>query len=163
MSRTDRLSLSRRELLLGAGAGAASLALAQFPIRSAVAAETLTVADPGGPFGPAFDAAFIKPFEQDTGTAISHVARIHYPTVEIKAMADTKNYNWDVVTATDADRYELTKAGLLEALDWSGEDMAQLMPEARRPDWMGTDVYASVLCYRSDKYGKNGPKSWADF
>jgi putative spermidine/putrescine transport system substrate-binding protein len=154
-------SLSRRELLIGAGA--ATLALTQFPQHAAFAKETFTVADPGGPFGPAFDAAFIKPYEQETGDEISHVARIHYPTVEIKAMVDTKSYNWDVVTATDADRYELTRQGLLEPLDWSGDDMAQIMASAHKPDWMGTDVYAAVLCYRSDKYGKGGPKSWADF
>jgi putative spermidine/putrescine transport system substrate-binding protein len=158
---TARAALSRRELLIGTGA--ASLAFTGLPVGRALAAETLTVADPGGPFGPAFDAAFIKPFEEETGTAISHVARIHYPTVEIKAMADTKSYTWDVVTATDADRYELTKQGLLEPLDWSGDDMAQIMPEAHRPDWMGTDVYASILAYRADKYGNDGPKSWADF
>jgi putative spermidine/putrescine transport system substrate-binding protein len=156
------LSIDRRQLLIGAGA-AASLAMVGAPLRSAFAKESITVADPGGPFGPAFDAAFMKPFEQETGDQIVHVARIHYPTTEIKAMVETKSYTWDVVTATAGDQYELNKQGLLEPIDWSGDDMAQIMPEARKPNWMGTDVYASVLCYRSDKYGKNGPQSWADF
>jgi putative spermidine/putrescine transport system substrate-binding protein len=158
---SNALSVGRRALLRGAGA--AALALPWLGTRAAFAKETLTVADPGGPFGPAFDAAFMKPFEKETGVEINHIARMHYPTVEIKAMVETKSYTWDVVTATDSDRYELTRQGLLEPLDWSGEDMAQIMPEAHKPDWMATDVYAAVLCYRSDKYGKNGPKSWADF
>jgi putative spermidine/putrescine transport system substrate-binding protein len=156
------LSIGRRRLLIGAGA-AATLGLASAPLRRALAAESFTVADPGGPFGPAYDAAFVKPFEKETGAQINHIARIHYPSTEIKAMVDTKSYTWDVVTATEADWYELNKQDLLEPIDTSGEDMAQIMPQARKPNFMGTDVYASILAYRADKYGKNGPQSWADF
>jgi putative spermidine/putrescine transport system substrate-binding protein len=41
--------------------------------------------------------------------------------------------------------------------------MGQIMAQARKPDWMATDVCASVLGYRIDKYKQNGPSSWADF
>ena len=37
------------------------------------------------------------------------------------------------------------------------------MPEAKKPDWMGSDIYATILAWRTDKYGRSGPKSWADF
>jgi putative spermidine/putrescine transport system substrate-binding protein len=154
-----RYGTGRRELL--AGAGIAALA-ATLP-RRVFAKETLTVADPGGVWTPACDAAFVKPFEKEAGVEINHIARQHYPSVEIKANVEAKAYTWDVVIATDADVFELEPQGLLETLDWSGEDMAQIMPEAKKPGWMGSDIYATILAYRVDKYGKNGPKSWADF
>jgi len=158
----SRYSLGRRDLLKGAAAGAAALSVSSVAFR-AFAAETLTVADPGGAWTPACDAAFVKPFEKETGVAINHIARQHYPSVEIKANVETKSYTWDVVIATDADVYELAPQNLLEPLDWSGEDMAQIIPEAHQPGWLGSDLYCTIIAYRSDKYGKNGPQSWADF
>lgn len=154
-----RYTLDRRTVL----AGAAALSGAALAMRRTWAAEQFTVADPGGAWTPACDAAFVKPFEKDTGVQINHVARQHYPTVEIKANVETKAYTWDVVIATEADVIELSPQGLLTPLDWSGEDMGQIMKEAHRPDWMGTDVYATVLGYRTDKFKDKVPSSWADF
>ncbi len=63
----------------------------------------MTVADPGGAWTPAADGAFVKPFEKEAGVEINHIARQHYPSVEIKANVEAKAYTWDVVIATDAD------------------------------------------------------------
>lgn len=155
----SRYALGRRELLAGS---AAALAAAALP-RRATAADVMTVADPGGAWTPACQTAFVEPFEKATGVKINHIARQHYPSVEIKANVETKTYTWNVVIATDADVYELSPQHLLEPLDWSGTDMSQIMPEAHKPDWMGQDLYATIIAFRTDKYGKNGPKSWADF
>jgi putative spermidine/putrescine transport system substrate-binding protein len=154
-----RYNLDRRSAILGA----AALTGVGLAMRGAFAAETLTVADPGGAWGPACDDAFVKPFEKEAGVSVNHIAREHYPTVEIKANVETKAYTWDVVIATEADVTELSPQGLLTPLDWSGEDMGQIMPQARKPDWMASDVYSSILGYRTDKYGQNGPQNWADF
>ena len=157
-----RYATGRREFLAGAAGGIAAVAGAGLP-RATFAKETLTVADPGGVWTLAADGAFVKPFEKENGVEINHIARQHYPSVEIKANVEAKAYTWDVVIATDADVFELEPQGLLEPLDWSGDDMAQIMPEAKKPDWMGSDIYATILAWRTDKYGNNGPKSWADF
>jgi putative spermidine/putrescine transport system substrate-binding protein len=150
----------RREVL----AGSTTALLFSAFMRSAKAAGTLTVADPGGAWTPACDTAFVKPFEKESGAQVNHIARQHYPSVEIKANVDAKSYTWDVVIATDADVYELDKNGdLLEKLDWDTPDMKQIMPAARKPNWMGSDTYSTIIAYRTDKYGKNGPASWADF
>ena len=159
---STRYALRRRDLLKGTGASIAALSAGSMPFP-AFAKESITVADPGGVWSPACDAAFVKPFEQQEDVQINHIARQHYPSVEIKANVETKSYTWDVVIATDADVFELAPQNLLEPLDWSGEDMAQIMPEARKPGWLGSDIYATIVAYRTDKYGKNGPQSWADF
>jgi putative spermidine/putrescine transport system substrate-binding protein len=158
-----RYALDRRDFLKGSAAAAAGLAVMATPFAEALAQNKITVADPGGAWTPACSAAFIKPFEKEMGVQINHIARQHYPSVEIKANVETKTYTWDVVIATDADVFELSPQKLLEPLDWSGDDMGQIMPEAKKPDWMGQDMYCTILAYRTDKYGTNGPKSWADF
>ena len=156
----SRYALGRRHVLAGS---AAAMVLASFPLRSAFAKDSLTVADPGGAWTPACKAAFIDPFAKEANVDVKHIAREHYPTVEIKANVETKSYTWDAVIATDADVTQLAPQNLLEPLDWTGEDMAQIMPEAHKPGWMGQDVYATIIAYRTDKYKQNGPKNWADF
>lgn len=157
-----RYATGRRQVLAGSAALAAALT-AFASNRAQAQGETLTVADPGGAWTPASSAAFVQPFAKETGVTVRHVAREHYPTVEIKANVETKSFTWDAVIATDADVDQLAPQNLLEPLDWSGPDMAEIMPQARQPVWMGQDVYATIIAYRTDKYGTNGPKNWADF
>jgi len=153
--------MSRRGLMKAASAGAALLA-SPAVIGRAFAATQITVADPGGPFGPAFRAAFYDPFEKATGNKVVNVAREAEPTAQFKAMVDTKSYIWDVCTLTLSARDILSKQGLLEPIGFSHADAPKLMPEAISAEWMGTDVYSTVLAYRTDRV-KAEPKSWADF
>ena len=157
-----RGALNRREMLLTAGAGVVASAASTFP-GSAFAAERLTVADPGGPFTEAFGKAFYRPFEEATGNTVINIAREHQPTSHVQAIVETGSYSWDVVTITQAGQILLSSRDLLEDLDWSGEHMDELIPEARTDVWMGTDVYATALTYRTDTVASGGPQSWADF
>ena len=79
-------------------------------------------------------------------------------------MVQTKNYVWDVTTLTlSADIPYLEAKGLLEPIGLKASDYPDVMPEAIAPNWLGVDVYSTVLAYRADKFKGNGPKSWADF
>src|SRR5690348_9709571 len=89
-----RYATGRRDLLAGSIAG---LAVSVLPLSRALAKGSLTVADPGGAWTPASDAAFVRPFAKEASIDINHVAREHYPTVEIKANVETKSYTWDAV------------------------------------------------------------------
>jgi putative spermidine/putrescine transport system substrate-binding protein len=164
MKKTSILSApTRREVLQAGSAGVAVLAASGLAGRSGRAAERLVVADPGGPFEEGYGVAFYEPYQKATGVEIVNLAREHQPTSQVRAIVETKNYSWDVVTITQGDQVLLSRLGMLEELDWSGEHMDEIMPEARRPDWMGVDVYATVLCYRSDTFQDKAPQSWADF
>lgn len=154
-------ALERRAFLLGTGALAASAALGG--TARAQTGERIVVADPGGPFGPAFKEAFHDPFRQETGITSVQIAREHEPTAQVAAMVAARNYTWDVVTLTLSARDILNKRGLLEPLDWDLPDMKEIMPEARDPNWMGTDVYCTILAYRTDRFGSGGPQSWRDY
>ena len=132
-------------------------------MRRAFAAETLTVADPGGAWTPACDDAFVKPFEKETGVSINHIAREHYPTVEIKANVETKAYTWDVVIATEADVSSLSPQNLLSRSTGAARTWARSCRRRESPAGWAATCTASVIGYRTDKYGQNGPQNWADF
>jgi putative spermidine/putrescine transport system substrate-binding protein len=154
------LRLDRRTFLAGASAAAATAALAPNALAQG---ERIVVADPGGPFAKAFGEAFHEPFKKDTGITSVQIAREHEPTAQVAAMVKAKSYTWDVVTLTLSARDILHKQGLLEPLDWNMPDMSEIMKEARHTHWMGTDVYCTILAYRTDKFPKGGPASWRDF
>ena len=155
-------STTRRDLLAGA-AGISALSAMGMTWGSARAAESLVVADPGGPFKEGYGAAFYRPYQEQTGVEIVNIAREHQPTSHVRAIVETKNYSWDVVTITLGDQVMLSGLGMLEKLDWSDQNMKDIMPEARHDDWMGVDVYATVICFNSSTFGNKVPQSWADF
>jgi putative spermidine/putrescine transport system substrate-binding protein len=155
------LSFGRREMLVATGAGVATVALSS--LARGQSGERIVVADPGGPFGPGFKAAFHDTFQKDTGITSVQIAREHEPTAQVAGIVRTRNYTWDVVTLTLSARDILHKQSMLEELDWSLPDMGEIMATARHSHWMGHDVYCAILAYRSDKYGSSGPASWADY
>src|SRR5579863_5437837 len=164
--RKETMNIVSRREFIGATAGAGLLAtsplLAQ---RAGATAQKLVVADPGGPFTPAFTAAYGEPFQKATGVNIVEVAIEPEPLATVKSMVDLKQYTRDVVALDTAAARNLGEQGLLELIDWNQPGMAkkQIIASERLPYWMGVAVYATIQAYRTDKYGNNGPKTWADF
>jgi putative spermidine/putrescine transport system substrate-binding protein len=151
----------RRRVLQGMSALAAASAL---PFSARAQSKQIVVSDPGGPYTAAYREAFYDPFEKATGIKVVSVARESQPVAQFAAMVQTKNYVWDVTTLTlSADIPYLEAKGLLEPIGLKASDYPDVMPEAITPNWLGVDVYSTVLAYRADKFKENGPKSWADF
>jgi putative spermidine/putrescine transport system substrate-binding protein len=158
---------SRREFLgiIAGGLAASATTLAGSTASASAATGKLVVADPGGPFTPAFTAAYGKPFQGATGIDVTEVAIEPEPVATVKSMVDLRQYSRDVVAIDTAVARTLGERGLLEPINWNQPGMArnEIMPDQRLPYWMGVSVYATILAYRTDKYGQNGPKTWADF
>jgi len=158
------LLIDRRELLRWGGGLGIAIASPAILTKSAFAATTITVADPGGPYSPGYRKAFYDPFEKATGIKIVNVAREAEPTAQFKAMVDTKSYTWDVCTLTLSARDILAKMDLLEPIGVTSSDAPGLMAEGLTPLWMGIDVYATVMAYRNEQFKEgSAPSSWADF
>jgi len=156
MTRNRSFALSRRGLL---AAGAATLA-APMLSRRAWAAESLVVADPGGPFTEGYRKAFYEPFTAATGIEINGVARDAEPTAQFKSIVETKSYIWDVCTLTLSARLILEEEDLLEPLNLDPAKVADVMPEAVYPNMLGVDVYSTVLAYNTDTVTAS-PEGWA--
>lgn len=155
--------ITRRSVLKSGAAAAAGLAAPSILPVSAFGAGRITVADPGGPYGPAFREAFYDPFTEATGVEVVNVARQANPLADFKASVETKSYIWDVCHISKSVRESLAMAGLLEPIEAPSDLSASFMPEAITEDWVGTDAYATTLAFRTDRGGAKSPASWADF
>jgi putative spermidine/putrescine transport system substrate-binding protein len=123
----------------------------------------ITVADPGGAYQAAFRKAFYDPFEKATGIRVVSAAREAEPTAQIQAMIQTRSYTWDASILTQSARDILLAQNMLEPLNLPASLLTSYLPDAHTPQWLGTDVYATVFAYRTDTYKKNPPQSWKDF
>ncbi len=155
-------SVSRRTALKSIAAVAGGLAMPAILTGKARAADTLVIRDAGGLYQTAVVEAYYKPFTAETGIKIVPASATTDPLAQVKAMVEAKSYSWDVVLNRVGGADLLGEQGYLEPIDWSGPDMADLIPRARSTFLMGTDVYASVFGYRTDTV-KGEPNSWADF
>lgn len=157
----EQIDTNRRKLIQATGVAASAIAIA--PLAWAQSKQ-IVVSDPGGPYTTAYRKAFYDPFEKSTGIKVVSVARESQPLAQFVAMVQTKNYLWDVTTLTLSGEIPLLQArGLLEPIGLKASEFPGLMPEAVTDNWLGVDVYATTIAYRTDKFGTNGPKTWADF
>lgn len=128
------------------------------------AANRLTIGDNGGPVGASFRDAFYDPFQKATGIEVVNVTQPVDPVAAIKVAVDTKAYTVDVHLLTPTHRYRLMHpTDYLEPLGLTAADMPGVEPRFVTGNYMGTDVWATVFAYRTDKFGGKAPQSWADF
>ncbi|MBV9858989.1 MAG: ABC transporter substrate-binding protein [Alphaproteobacteria bacterium] len=158
-----RPAVDRRELGRLAFGAAASLAAPVVLSRPVLAAERIVVAQPGGPYEAAFTKAFAEPFTKATGVEVALVARPFFPSAQVEAQVEAKNYQWDVVSLSAFDVEILARKNLLEELNLPAKDLEGIILNAIRPTWLGVDIYATVSAYRTDKITGKAPGSWKDF
>lgn len=128
------------------------------------AADSIVVAHPGGPYEQAFKVAFADPFTKETGIAVNLVVHPYLPGMQVVSQIKAGTYQWDVVSLSEQDAILLEDMKMVEALDYSGPDVAELMPSAiRMPGWMVIDIYSQAFAYRTDKFPNEAPSSWTDF
>jgi putative spermidine/putrescine transport system substrate-binding protein len=152
--------LSRRRALQRAALAAPFV----FTGQRAFAAEQITVADVGGAPGAAIRKAFYDPFEQATGIKVVGVVHESDPTVQFKLLVDSRSFIWDACMVTPAHVAFLTRPrDYLEPLNIAPAAATNLVPGMLTNNWLGFSVFSTMLAYRSDKFGENGPRSWRDF
>jgi putative spermidine/putrescine transport system substrate-binding protein len=149
--------------MLQAAGGLAALAATPTIVRAADATQ-LIVADPGGPYGPAFRKAFYDPFEQATGVKVTNVAHDSTPVAQVKAMVEAGSNLWDVVDLSPFQTSLLGRLGnYLEPVGLTKADAPGMLPAGMTPISAGIDVFATVIAYSTDALPNGGPQNWADF
>jgi putative spermidine/putrescine transport system substrate-binding protein len=153
--------LNRRSLLK---TGAAALAAPFVWTGRSFGAEQITASDVGGAPAAAIRKAFYDPFEKATGIQVVGVAHEADPTTQFKLLVDTKSYIWDVSMVTLGHvGYLSTPKDYLEPLNITPPPGTELVPGTLTPVWFGFSVFSTILAYRTDKFGQNGPANWADY
>ncbi|MCP4431485.1 MAG: extracellular solute-binding protein, partial [Gammaproteobacteria bacterium] len=158
--------VSRRSFLTTTAAAGAAILTAPYIKTARAGGRKITVRDPGGPFTAGFKAAYYDPFKAETGIEVVGIQGEHEPTGMMKAMVEAKNYTWDGALLSKSSHQSLVNLGYLEPIAPKGGPGKHVseVPESLRGEFiLGNDVYATLIAYRKDVLGDNGPKNWADF
>jgi putative spermidine/putrescine transport system substrate-binding protein len=155
--------MRRRTLLKGFAATATAASAGPLIVTERTIAQTRTiyVNTWGGSWTAAEEAAFFKPFTEQTGIRVRTVAPVSY--AKLKAQVQSGNYEWDITSITQADLLRAEREGLVEPVDWTVVKKEQLFPNAVYANGLAYCALGTNLAYRKDKFPQGGPKSWADF
>jgi putative spermidine/putrescine transport system substrate-binding protein len=163
--RLNGSKVSRRRFLQGTAVASAAL-VAPSIWSSARAERKIVMRDPGGPFTKGFGQAFYEPFKKETGINVVGIQGQHEPTGLIKAMVESKTYTWDGALLSKSSHQSLVNIGFLESIDpkgGPGPNLSKIPSNMRTEFLMGTDVYATLMAYRTDVMGDKPPQTWPDF
>ncbi len=165
MTERNRTGFSRRALLASASAGVVAMPAIWTPARAQ--GKRIVVRDDGGIYNRAYNAVFYKPFTEATGIEVVGVQANAEPTAQIRSMVEAKHYAWDMAKISWPAISLLTSAytPFLEKHGLEADPVIAKIPKDYiGPYGVGTNIYAAVLAYRSDKFtGRKAPASWADF
>ncbi|MET9835706.1 ABC transporter substrate-binding protein [Streptomyces sp. NPDC006385] len=157
---------SRRGLLKGGAFIGSALAVPSLLTTGCSAAaggkNSLTFTSDGGAYQDAMTKAWLTPFQKESGITVLQDSPKDY--AKVKAMVQSKNVTWDVMTAGNVFGLSNADMALLEPL--TKEDIPQIAdinPNFVQSHRVGHEVYANVLAYRTDAFGGKVPESWKDF
>lgn len=127
------------------------------------AGDSVTFVSQGGAYQEAQTKAILNPASKELGITIKQDSSPNaYPI--IKTQVESGKVVWDLVDVPSGACIRGESINLYEKIDPALVPNAASLDARMRDDYsVGYITYSTVLAYRSDKYGKNGPQSWADF
>lgn len=159
--------ISRRRALQAAASGIGALSAPAVLRFARAQSKRIVVRDDGGIYTKAYGAVYYRPFTEKTGIEVVGVQANAEPVAQIKSMVDTRNYTWDMAKISQPAILLLTQGGkvYLEKHGLEGDAAVKTIPaQFMSPFGVGTNVYSTVLAYRTDAFkGRKAPNSWADF
>ncbi|PYM39204.1 MAG: hypothetical protein DME12_19570 [Candidatus Rokuibacteriota bacterium] len=161
-------TVSRRDFLktTAASLGGALAPRVFVPHLAHAARHQIVVCSWGGSYQDSQREAFFKPFEKETGIRVVDTSQ---PDVaKMKAMVDSGNVEWDVVTTGLATVYQLQAQGdYFHPLDYNMIDPKALngVHASQRDRYgLGTIYYSMNISFRTDVYPKGKhPRSMPEF
>ena len=125
------------------------------------AENTMVFASWGGAYQAAVEQAWVEPFSEETGI---EVLRDTEPEVaRIRAMVETGNVEWDVVTGGGETLMRGADLGLFVEITDDMVDMSEVLPEFRNAYGVPSEIFSTVVAYSPAAFPDGGPKSFADF
>ncbi|MEM7171112.1 MAG: extracellular solute-binding protein, partial [Pseudomonadota bacterium] len=134
-------------------------------ISGAASAEPITVVSWGGSYGEAQDNALFNDASKNTGIEINREsgASMSKACLQVESGA----VSWDLVVTGSGGAAAAAEKGCLEKIDYSVVDVSDFYPNLYTDYCVGSDVFATVMSWNTEKYGEPGsegaPSSWADF
>ncbi|GLS24150.1 ABC transporter substrate-binding protein [Labrys miyagiensis] len=142
-----------------AAAGFAALSL--LALNAGLAhADSMVFTSWGGTTQDAQKEAWAQPFTAASGISVKQDGPTDYG--KLKAMVDSGNVDWDVVDVEGDFAIAAAKAGMLEPIDFTVVNKADLDPRFVTDHSVGSFYYSFVLGFNKDALAGKEPKSWAD-
>jgi len=151
-----RLFTTLRAALLLAG-----LQLSVAAVLPAAAQTTITFASYGGSYQAAQRKALLDPIEKQMNITIKEDTLTGI--ADVRAQVRANAVKWDVADLGGASCARGEAEGLFEPLDYSVINANGIDKSEVHPHWIGVIYYSTVIAWNTQKYGQDGPKSWADF
>ncbi len=115
----------------------------------------------GGAYQAAVERAWVEPFSKETGI---EVYRDTEPEVaRIRAMVETGNVEWDVVTGGGETLMRGADLGLFVEITNDMVDQSGVLKEVRNAYGIPSEIFSTVIGYARDEFPEGGPRSFADF
>ena len=144
--------------------GILSISLLVFSLQP-VFAEPITVVSWGGTYGKAQDRALFTDASNHSGIAINRESGASMTKTCLQVQSGS--VTWDLVVTGSGGAAAAAADGCLEKIDYSVVDVSDFYPGLYTDYCVGSDVFATVMAWNTDKYGEPGspgaPSSWADF
>lgn len=123
----------------------------------------LIVVNPGGSYAAAVNAAYLQPFENETGIKIEQVEGGDNPIAAVQAQVKSGNVQWDLVSCLVSSTLE--NPDVWEPVDTSIVKPSNLLyPEEVGKLYVINEIQAfPVLAYSKKAFKGTAPASWADF
>ena len=160
MSQLSKPAQRVRSVMLAAG-----LAACVSFSSGALSADPVTVVSWGGSYGEAQDKALFIDASRNSGIEINRESGASMSKTCLQV--ESGSVSWDLVVTGSGGAASAAAKGCLEKIDYGVVDVSNFYPNLYTDYCVGSDVFATVMSWNTDKYGEPGspgaPKSWADF
>lgn len=157
------MPIDRRHFLAGTAAALATGLPSARPALAQAAGQVVVATWPGA-FLAAQKAHYFDPFEKDSGVRV--VVANEPGAARIKAMVESGNVEWDLAEVSAAEMLTLQRQNLLEPIDYSGFDkaeLAQIVPDVVKSHGVGALFVAQCLGFSTKAFAAGArPRTWAD-
>ena len=138
----------------------AGIALAGATFSSARADETVTYASWGGVTQ---EAIVTKLFDGADKIGVNIRNERAGGWAGVKAHLNAGAPGWDLTDVGLGRCEEVSLAKQIVPVDYSIVDKSKVPAHLAQPDYVGVFTFSYGITYQTEKYGENGPKTWADF
>lgn len=150
---------------ISAAVSATAVTSALLLSTGASAAEPVTVVSWGGTYGAAQDAALFTDASKNSGIEIIRESGASMSKACLQV--ESGSVVWDLVVTGSGSSASAAAKGCLEKIDYGVVDVSDFYDNLYTDYCVGSDVFATVMAWNTEKYGEPGsegaPDSWADF
>jgi putative spermidine/putrescine transport system substrate-binding protein len=127
---------------------------------SASAQQVITFASFGGAYQAAERKALLDPIQKMLNIVIKEDTLTGL--ADVRAQVRANAVKWDLADLGGASCARGSVEGLFEPLDYAVIKTDGINPKMVNKDWIGVIYYSTVIAWNTDKFGANGPQTWAD-